>query len=160
MTRLADILTPQRIKTTMEATSKEGIIAELVDMLVDNGDVSDREAVMGAILERESTRTTGVGRGLAIPHGKCSAVGKLMMAIGKAPQPVEFQSIDGQPVTLVVLLVYPASETGPHIEALARISRLLGVVAFRKALDDATCSEEIFETIRRQEQLDLPTSSD
>ncbi len=155
MTCLTDILTLQRIKMPVEASSKEEMIGELVDVLADNGDISDRQAVMDAVLDREATRTTAIGGGLAIPHGKCSAVGKLMMVIGKVSQPAEVKGIDGQPVTLVILLVYPDSQSGPHMEALARLSRLLEMEEFRSALEEASSCEDLFNAFCTLEQQKL-----
>ncbi len=155
MTRLTDILTLQRIKMPVEAHSKEEMIGELVDVLADNGDISDRQAVMDAVLNREATRTTAIGGGLAIPHGKSSAVGKLMMVIGKVSQPAEVKGIDGQPVTLVILLVYPDSQSGPHMEALARLSRLLDMEKFRSALEEASSCEDLYNAVCTLEQQEL-----
>jgi len=77
------------------------------------------------VLARERTRSTGIGSGIAIPHGKCKAVRGLVMAIGIAHEPIDFVSIDGKLVTIILLLVSPADQTGPHIQALAQISRLM-----------------------------------
>ncbi len=149
---LTDILTPSRIKIPLTATNKEGVIAELVDVLAGLGDVTSREVAMAAVLDRERTRTTGIGAGLAIPHGKCAAAKKLVMAIGKPASPVAFDSIDGKPVNLVILLVSPQDMTGPHIQALARISRLLSIDALRRKLDESTSAEQMFKAIADREK--------
>ena len=149
---LTDILTPQRIKVPLAARDKAGVIAELVDVLAAQGDIDSREVALAAVLERERTRTTGIGAGLAIPHGKCSAAKKLVMAIGKPAGGVNFDSIDGKPATLIILLVSPTDMTGPHIQALARISRLLSIDALRKKLEEATTAEQLFKAIADREK--------
>jgi len=139
-------------KVPLEATSKSEAIAELVNLLAASGDVSDPKKVLAAVLDREATRTTGIGNGLAIPHGKCAGVADLVMAVGKAQTPIDFQSIDGRPVTLIWLLASPPDKTGPHIHALARISRLMTIDKFRLALAETTTAQAMFDIIQQQEQ--------
>lgn len=150
--QLTDILTERRIKIPLAATTKEGAITELVDLLVANGDIFDREKALAAVLEREHTRTTGIGNGLAIPHGKASATHELVLALGKAARPIDFDSIDQKPVTLVMLLISPLDQTGPHIQALARISRLMSNDPFRNKLNAATSVEQVMQLIEGQEE--------
>ena len=152
LTRLTDLLTSHRVKVGLQADSKEGVITELIEMLVSNGDVSDAAAALRAVMEREHTRTTGIGHGLAIPHGKCDAVKQLVMAVGVSSRPVDFQSIDGQPVSLVVLLISPTNQTGSHIQALARISRLMSIDQFRRELLHATDGEAVCQAVAQREQ--------
>src|SRR5215831_4302607 len=122
---LLEILTPESIRAPLAATEKKGVIDELVDVLASVGKVTDAKALKEAVWTREQTRTTGIGHGLAIPHGKAAGMGSLAMAIGKPARPMDFQAIDGQPVRLVVLLASPPDRTSDHIQALARISRLM-----------------------------------
>jgi fructose-specific phosphotransferase system IIA component len=149
--RLTEILKPQNIKVPVAAKTKTEAISELVDLLASTGEVADARKVLDAVLERESTRTTGIGNGLAIPHGKCSGVGHLVMAIGRPAQPIDFQAIDGRPVNLIWLLASPPDQTGPHIHALARISRLMTIDRFRQALAAAQTPEELYNVIVQQE---------
>ena len=139
------ILTPQRVKVPLQATAKEDAIRELVDLLADSGDVTDRDEVLKAVLEREQTRTTGIGNGLAVPHGKTSAVPELVMAVGKPAEALDFSSVDGRPVELVILLVSPKDKTGPHIRALARIARMLSVDTVRRKLYGAQTADALYE---------------
>ena len=141
--RLTEILSPECIKVPLAATDKSAAILEMVDLLDASGKLIDRELMRQAALEREATRTTGIGNGLAIPHGKCAAVADLVMAIGKPAQPIDFDSIDGKPVTLVIFLASPPDKTGPHIQALARISRLMTDPKFRQSIERAVAAEEI-----------------
>jgi mannitol/fructose-specific phosphotransferase system IIA component (Ntr-type) len=103
--RLSEILKPQNIKIPLVATTKNDAIAELVDLLASNSDVSDAKKVLDSVLERETTRTTGIGNGLAIPHGKTPGTRDLVMAIGRPSLPIDFQSIDGKPVTIICLVL-------------------------------------------------------
>jgi fructose-specific phosphotransferase system IIA component len=149
--RLTDILKPENIKVPLEATTKSAAIAELVHLLATNGQVTDEKKVLDSVLERESTRTTGIGNGLAIPHGKCAGTVDLVMAIGKPAQPIDFQSIDGRPVSVIWMLTSPPDKTGPHIHALARISRLMTIDKFQQALRAAKNADEVYQAIVAQE---------
>jgi fructose-specific phosphotransferase system IIA component len=149
--RLSDILKLSHIKVPLTATNKKDAIAELVTLLAEAGEVKDAKLLLNSVLEREATRTTGIGNGLAIPHGKCAGVDHLVVSIGKPETPIDFESIDGRPVNLVVLLASPPDQTGPHIQALARISRLMNVDAFRQAMRTATSAQQILDAVRSQE---------
>src|SRR5436305_2231304 len=149
--RLTEILKPQNIKIPLEASTKSEAIGELVTLLAGNAEVNDAKKVLDAVLERESTRTTGIGNGLAIPHGKCTGTDHLVMAIGRPKTPIDFQAIDGRPVNLIWLLTSPPDKTGPHIHALARISRLMTIEKFRQALLAAQTGQEMFDIIKQQE---------
>ena len=148
---LLDILGPDCVKVPLASTDKHDIINELVDVLASVKKVTDPAALKDAVWTREKTRTTGIGHALAIPHGKSAGVPDLAMAIGKPSVPVDFQSIDNKPVRLVVLLASPLDRTSDHIQALARISRLMTVEEFRNRIYDAGSAEEIYELLREQE---------
>jgi nitrogen PTS system EIIA component len=148
---LLDILTPECIKAPLVAAEKKGVIDELVDVLAAVRRVADAAALKEAVWTREQTRTTGIGHGLAIPHGKSSGMASLAMAIGKPAQPMDFQAIDGQPVRLVVLLASPPDRTSDHIQALARISRLMTMEDFRNRIYAASTAAEIYELLKSQE---------
>lgn len=148
---ISKLLPVERIRVPILADEKTGVITELIDLLAETGGLTDRDAALEAVLKRESERTTGIGYGLAIPHGKSEGCDGLVMAAGKPAQPVDFQSLDGRPVTFVVLLVSPPTQTGTHIQALAKISRLMNMEDFRDQIDKATTAEELHEVIRRFE---------
>ncbi len=150
--KLTDILKAEHIKVPLAATEKKAAIGELVQALAQSQDVKDSQLVLASVLEREATRTTGVGHGLAIPHSKCSGVTRLTMAVGKPLQPIDFESIDGQPVFLIVLLVSPPEQTGAHIQALAKISRLMTIDHFRTTLRNAKTSAQVYDAIVAQEK--------
>ncbi len=149
--RLLDILKIEHIKVPLAAKNKKDAIAELVQVLAEAKDVKDSQVLLNSVLEREATRTTGIGNGLAIPHGKCAGVDHLVVAIGKPETPIDFDSIDKRPVNLIVLLASPPDQTGPHIQALARISRLMNVEAFRQAMRTATSAQQIYDAVQTQE---------
>lgn len=145
--KLTDILTAECVKVPMVASDKDGAITELVDLLDANGRLTDRHVILQAILDRERTRTTGIGHGLAVPHGKALGCTELVMAVGKPVEPLDFQSIDKQPVKVIVLLASPPDQTGPHIQALARISRLMTMEKFRDAMFQAASADELYGII-------------
>ncbi|MEC9373364.1 MAG: PTS sugar transporter subunit IIA [Planctomycetota bacterium] len=150
---LLDILTPACIKAPLDASDKKGVIEELVDVLADAGKVHDPAALKDAVWTREQTRTTGIGHGLAIPHGKCGGLDDLAMAIGKPEKPIDFASIDQKPVRLVILLASPVDRTSDHIQALARVSRLLTREEFREQIYAASSAEEVYELLAAQEKV-------
>lgn len=149
--RLSEIIKPSNILVPLTATTKPAAIEELVNLLAKNGEITDPAKVLAAVMEREATRTTGIGNGLAIPHGKCSGTANLTMAIGKPAVPVDFQAIDGRPVWLIWLLSSPPDKTGPHIHALARISRLMTIDKFRQQLLTADTPQKVYDLIVAQE---------
>ena len=144
---LTQILQPNCVKVPVENKDKEAVITELVDLLNANGLLLDRDVALDAVLTRERTRSTGTGAGIAIPHGKCNAVKELVMAIGIAHEPIEFESVDGKPVTILILLVSPADQTGPHIQALASISRLMLNEEFKQKLEQAASADEVYKLL-------------
>ncbi len=148
---LLDILSPNCVKAPLAARDKRGVIDELVDVLVAAGRVSDARGLKDAVWTRELTRTTGIGHGLAIPHGKSPGMSSIAMAIGKPSAPMDFQAIDAQPVRLVVLLASPPDRTSDHIQALARISRLMTMDQFRERVYAAGTSDEIYSLLKMQE---------
>ena len=149
--QLTRILQPGCLKVPLASRDKESAITELVDSLDAAGVLLDRDAVLNAVLTREKTRSTGIGSGIAIPHGKCSAVRELVMAIGIAKEPIDFQSVDGHPVKIILLLVSPADQTGPHIQALARISRVMLDDKFKQQFQNAKSVEQAHELLSKKE---------
>ena len=141
---LTQILQPNCVKVPIKNKEKEDAITELIDLLENNGLLLDRNVALDAVLTRERIRSTGTGAGIAIPHGKCNAVKEFVMAIGIAHDPIEFDSVDGKPVKILFLLVSPENQTGPHIQALAAISRLMLNEEFKQKLERAASAEEVY----------------
>lgn len=148
---LADILTLECIRCPLSASDKKGVIHELVDVLATAGRVKDSAGLKEAVWTREMTRTTGIGNGLAIPHGKSPGMSQLAMAIGKPAKPMDFEAIDGQPVKLVVLLASPPDKTSDHIQALAQVSRLMILDEFRERVYAAESPQEILQAFVGQQ---------
>ena len=148
---LTQILQPSCVKVPLENDNKQAAITELVDLLDSNKQIINRDAVLDAVLLREKTRSTGIGSGIAIPHGKCKATKELVMAVGIAKKPIDFTSVDGKPVNIIILLVSPADQTGPHIQALARISRLMLDEQFKTALENADNAQDVYELFTNRE---------
>ncbi len=148
---LTQILQPTCVKVPLESKDKESAISELVDLLDAERLLLDKSEALEAVMTREKTRSTGIGSGIAIPHGKCKAVKELVMAIGIAHEKIDFASIDGKPVGIIILLVSPLDQTGPHIQALARISRLMINEEFKQSLENATSAEQVYELLSNEE---------
>ena len=146
--KLLDLLSIECVKAPLESTTKQGVFDELVDLLAGQERVRDAAVLKEAVWTREQTRTTGIGHGLAIPHGKCEGMSELSIAIGKPNPPMDFEAIDGQPVSLVVLLASPPDRTSDHIQALALISRLISVEEFREQIYSASTAKKIFELLK------------
>jgi len=148
---LTQILKQNCVKVPLEGKDKDSIIRELVELLDANGLLLDKDAVLDAVFTRERTRSTGIGSGIAIPHGKCKAVKELVMSFGISKDGIDFSSVDGKPVTIVICLVSPSDKTGPHIQALAKISKLMLDEQFRESLEKTTSSEELYELLNNKE---------
>ena len=149
---LLEILSSKTTIVGLEGNSKEEIIEELVDCLDASNAISDRDKVLQAVVEREKIMSTGIGDGIAIPHGKSDAVQRLVAALGTHRHGVDFEALDGEPAFVFFLLVSPANVSGPHIKALARISRLLKNDEFKKSLIEASAPEEVLEAIAEEEK--------
>jgi fructose-specific phosphotransferase system IIA component len=147
--RITEILDKNCIRVPLSATDKAGAITELIDGLAEAGKLTNRDEVIRAILAREQTRSTGIGQGLAVPHGKSNGCAQLVMAIGRPEQPIDFDSTDGKPCELIVLLTSPVDKTGPHIQALASVSRLWLNEEFRREVLNAQSAEEMYAAIER-----------
>jgi PTS system nitrogen regulatory IIA component len=155
---LMDILSPQSVIVGLRGETKEDIIEELVDALAAGATISDREKVLQAVLEREKIMSTGIGDGIAIPHGKSDAVVRLAAALGTQKRGVDFEALDGEPAFVFFLLVSPANVSGPHIKALARISRLLKNDDFKKKLIGAANAAEIMAIVESEEREHPPSN--
>ncbi len=148
---LTELLTPERIKIPLRSQTKDELLRELVELVAPGDDEGDRADILRAVRERESVLSTGIGHGVAIPHGKSAALPELRLAAGRTVDPVDFDALDGEPVELVFLLVGPESAAGPHIKALSRISRLVRRESVRKRLASARSAEEFYRALEEAE---------
>ncbi len=149
--KITDILTEQVVRTQLEGTSKEEILNAVIDLASTSEKVLDKEKVRTAIFEREKIMSTGVGSGFAIPHGKTEAVADIVGAFAVTAQPIDYQSLDEQPVRIVFLLVGRDNMVGPHIKLLSRISRLMNKEEFRKKLLGASSPAVVLEIFKEEE---------
>jgi len=150
--KIFDILSPKAIKVPLAATEKKAAIDELVDLIAVAGLITQPEELKRVVWEREQQRTTGIGEGLAIPHGKIGGSRNLVIAMGRPAQPIDFNSIDNKPVKLMVLLVSPPDKPSDHIQALGKISRLMADPKFRFAAYTADSAEALYELFRGAEK--------
>ena len=149
--RLADILSEDVVKVGLESREKDEAFAELVELLVRAGKVTDRAAALRAVESREVMGTTGIGRGVAIPHGKDHSITGLTAALGISRNGIEYDAMDNQPVYVVFLVLAQASNPGPHVQCLAEIARLLQLPGFYRRVLEAQTPREVIEAIRAEE---------
>ena len=150
--KIMDFLNERAITANISATDKKGVISELVDLLVKAGVIKDRDTVVKVLMERESLGSTGIGQGIGIPHGKCDCVKELVAAFGISQKGVNFDALDGEPVYIFILLLAPTESAGPHLKALARISRLLKDRYFREMLKSAKDEKAIIKIIKQEDE--------
>jgi fructose-specific phosphotransferase system IIA component len=141
------ILAKETIVMRLKSDSKDGVIEELIDTLVTAGKIKDRKAALKAVVEREKKMSTGLQNGIAIPHGKTDTLDVLVAAIGIKPDGIPFESLDGEPARIILLTVSPASRTGPHIQFLADISRVLHNDETRQKVLEAGGEDEVLELL-------------
>lgn len=148
---LTELLVPERIKIPLVARTKDALLRELVELVGDMAPVRDKDEVLRAVQEREQVLSTGIGNGVAIPHGKSSSVAELVLAAGVAREGVDFEALDGRPVQLFFLLVGPESAAGQHVKTLSRISRLLRSESFRQRLVAAATPQQFYSILAEAE---------
>lgn len=144
---LKKVLTPETVWVDLKADTKQGVIEEMIDRLMDSGKIKDRERVLKAVMERETKMSTGMQNGVAIPHGKTDAVKSLVAAIGVNKAGVNFDSMDGLPSTIFILAISPANRRGPHMQFLAEVSRLASRPAAREQLLACKTQHELYELL-------------
>ena len=147
-------LDDRAVTTDLRARAKEDVIQELVQLLVGSGAIKEKDVskLVQILMKRESLGSTGIGQGVAIPHGKSDCVTNLVAAFGISRTGVNFDSLDGEPVHLFFLLVAPEDSAGPHLKALARISRLLKDKHFRDSLQAAKDEKTLVKIIREEDE--------
>jgi fructose-specific phosphotransferase system IIA component len=148
---LSELLSSAAITTRLRATNKRDAIDELVALLESAHGIESRGEILDRVLRRESMMSTGIGNGVAIPHGKARAVDRMLAACAVSPQGVDFDSVDGERAHLFILLVSPESVGTPHVKVLANISRLLKEESVRKSLRDAENANEFMAALRDAE---------
>ena len=150
--KITEFLAPHAIKIGMQASEKEEALTELVDVLAQLKDIGDKKSIVRALIERENLGSTGIGQGIAIPHGRTDRVKELVAVLGISRQGINFEALDGELVYIFFLLVAPKETAGPHLKALAQISRLLRDTYFCELLRRCKTPAEAYELIRREEE--------
>ncbi|HKI50280.1 MAG TPA: PTS sugar transporter subunit IIA [Desulfobacteria bacterium] len=145
--RLSEILAIDNIIPDLKAKDKKGVLGELAEAIASYDKNIDKGMLVKVLIEREHLGSTGIGDGVAIPHGKLSSVEQPIVSFGRSKQGLDFDSMDGQPAYLFFLLLAPENSSGVHLQVLTKIARILKSSTFRKALMQVGSREEIYETI-------------
>ena len=143
--KLLELLDPSVVKIGLESTDKEESFEELVDVLVRAGRLADREAALDALYRREEMRSTGIGNGVAIPHGKDETITQIIAAAGTSAEGIEFDAIDGKPVQLVFLVLAEVNNPGPHLQTLSEIATCLNDPGMYDRLVKAKTADEFLQ---------------
>ena len=151
--KINDVLNPSAVSADLKSTTKEEVIAELVGLLIDAGEIEKKHKskILDVLRAREALGSTAIGQGIAIPHAKCDCVKKLVGCMGVSKKGINFDSLDGEPAYIFFMLVAPVDSAGPHLKALARISRLLKDKYIRESLKVGKDEKTIFKLIQRED---------
>lgn len=149
--KITDILNREASILDLSSTAKDALLAEMAGALAQAEESLDADSLLHVLREREALQSTGIGEGVAIPHGKVPGLDRLMATFARSTKGVDFDSIDGQPTHLFFLLVVPEQSGGQHLKALARISRFFRDASFRERLLAAEDIDEIFRAIEEED---------
>jgi fructose-specific phosphotransferase system IIA component len=147
---LIDLISEDIIKVPLEATTKLAVIEELIDVLVRAGRIKDKPRILEAVLKRENLGSTGLEKGIAVPHAKAEEIPALTLAIGISFKGVDFGAIDGKPSKVFFLMLAAPDQSGPHIEALADIARMTRSETFCRLLNAAASPREVVELFKEE----------
>lgn len=150
--KITDILDKDSVIVDMKSKTKEEAIKELLGKLKKNGLIKNEKEIFETVMEREKLGSTGIGQGIAVPHAKSDQIENLVAALGISKTGVDFDSLDGEPVNIIFLVLAPTKSVGLHLKALAKIARLLKDRVFRNALKNAQSPDEIIDLIKEDEQ--------
>ncbi|MGQ9920707.1 MAG: PTS sugar transporter subunit IIA [Desulfobacca sp.] len=150
--KIVELLHPDSIVPSLQATTKQGILEELAAAVVSKHANLDKNQVVAVLLERESLGSTGIGDHIAIPHGKLPQLDRLVIGFGRSLPGINFDSLDGKPAHLFFLLLAPENSIGLHLKALAKLSRMLKDSGFRRQLMEAPDSQTILQLIAAADQ--------
>jgi len=150
--KIVDILDEDFVIPDLSATNKREVLKELIAVFSKKYNKLDRESLLAVLLEREKLGSTGIGEGVAIPHGKIGNLECVLLSFGRSKNGIGFDSIDGKPVHLFFLLMAPENSAGLHLKALAKISRMLRNPSLRKDLMGAESREEILQILTQADK--------
>ncbi|MBW2609175.1 MAG: PTS sugar transporter subunit IIA [Deltaproteobacteria bacterium] len=145
--KLSEIFEEDNIIPDLKARDKKNVLEELVEVIASRRLSLDKNSLVRVLLERERLGSTGIGDGVAIPHGKLQGVSQLIISFGRSLKGLDFDSMDGQPVFLFFLLVAPENSASVHLKALARIAKIIKTGSFRKVLMEASSREDLYKII-------------
>lgn len=145
--KLSEILKPQFIIADLKTHDKKGVLEELSKVITEQETSLSKGSLLQVLLERERLGSTGIGDGIALPHGKLKGLDKLLISFGRSTDGLDFDSIDDQPAYLFFLLLAPENSAGLHLKSLAKISRMLKDGNFRQSLMGAKSREEIYQIL-------------
>lgn len=145
--KINSILNSNTVKCSLESTTKEGVIKELLTLLVSSGKLESIDQAFFDVKQRESQMSTGIQEGVAIPHAKTKAVKELCSAIGIKREGIDFDSLDGKPSRIFILTLSPVDRIGPHVQFLAEISKIIQSEDARKALIEAKTNQELLKVL-------------
>jgi nitrogen PTS system EIIA component len=150
--RLEQLLKPEYLNDNLQAKNKTDALTELSELVVQGPLKLNQSEIYRVLLQREKLGSTGIGDGIAIPHGKISGLNELIIAFGRSKNGVTFDSIDGKLVHLFFLLLAPENGTGQHLKVLAKISKMTKSGNFRKKLMEANSSDELYKIITEHDE--------
>jgi len=150
--RIQDIIPPEAVVDGLRAETKEGVLRELSEAVCRRVPVLSPTRLTAILMDREGLGSTGIGEGVAIPHGKIPGIDRLVAVFGRSPAGVQFASLDGKPARLFFLILAPENSAGMHLKALARISRLLKDQRFRARLLSAEGAEGLSQVLREADE--------
>jgi PTS system nitrogen regulatory IIA component len=154
--KLSELLNPKAVAPRLKAQSKREVMVELVDLLETAHGFNSQGEILDRVLRREAMMSTGIGNGVAIPHGKARAVDRLVASCGVSAGGIDFEAVDGEPAYLFVLLVSPENAGTLHVKVLANVSRLLKEESVRKGLRAADSTGSFLDVLRRAEAVYIP----
>ena len=150
--KLSEILEENHIIPDLKARDKKGVLEELAETIVSHEPSVDKGSLVKVLLERERLGSTGIGEGVAIPHGKFNGISRPVISFGRSRKGLDFESMDGQPAFLFFLLVAPENSANIHLKALARIAKILKNRSFRQVLMEVHTREELYQTIIQNDE--------
>ena len=150
--RMDQMLKIEFLNENLLSNTKADVLAELISVLMNSGLKIDKVKAIDVLQHREKLGSTGIGDGVAIPHGKVTDIHEIVVAFGRSSQGIDFDAIDGKPVHLFFLLLAPESSTGQHLKALAKISKMLKTPHFRKKLMDMKSTNDLYKAIVDQDE--------
>ena len=149
---LIDFLPEPAIQVELKSQNKKEVLKELVQILCAAHGVKNSSGILDALLEREELGSTGIGQGIAIPHGKSDSAGKIVAALGISKRGIDFDALDGEPVFIFFMLVAPSASSGVHLKILAKISRLLKDKFFRQSLRETKTAQDALKLIKDENE--------